>query len=96
MLVLLAQTFADLAHKSQMELARDEPRRPLLADSDYSWVSEQPSVKSESLKVAVVCIPQSGHMLPILHISAELVKRGHEVQVYTAEFGREDFEKMPA
>mmetsp|Transcript_31949 Transcript_31949/g.57290 ORF Transcript_31949/g.57290 Transcript_31949/m.57290 type:complete len:505 (-) Transcript_31949:350-1864(-) len=72
------------------------PKKPSrhLHDSDYSWHDgETPSAKKGSLKVAMVCMPASGHMLPLLHIATELVKRGHCVTVYTTDFGANEFEK---
>ncbi|CAJ1428235.1 unnamed protein product [Effrenium voratum] len=70
------------------------PTRPswCLEDSDYCWTEEPPLVKKESLSVAAVCTPHSGHMLPLLRICSELAKRGHQVKVYTTDWAKAEFQ----
>ncbi|CAE7200320.1 UGT2B23 [Symbiodinium natans] len=51
------------------------------------------AMEGPQLSIAVVCIQKSGHMLCLLRICAELCKRGHKVRVYTAEYGKDEFEK---
>ena len=64
-------------------------------DSDYSWhVDSLPAAKKDTLSIAVVCTAHSGHMLPVLNICTELCKRGHGVKVYTAEYAKDEFEKL--
>ena len=66
-----------------------------VCDSDYSWhVDSLPAAKKDSLSIAVVCTAHSGHMLPVLNICTELCKRGHGVKVYTAEYAKDEFEKL--
>ena len=47
----------------------------------------------KKLSVAVVCTAHSGHMNPVLPICSELFKRGHQIKVYTADYGKAEFEK---
>jgi len=84
-----------------LTMARQAPQLPsalgssyAIQDADYTWHDgETPSARRGAVQVAVVCTPHSGHMLPVLHIAAELTRSGHRVTVYTADYAVRDFEK---
>ena len=81
------------AMEEGLRLPSKEP--PLgVHDSDYFWQEESlRDAKKNKLSVAVVCTAHSGHMLPVLPICSELFKRGHQIKVYTADYGKAEFEK---
>lgn len=50
---------------------------------------EQRVARSEHLKIAVVCIGEMGHMIPVIQLSDELVSRGHDVHFITSDYNKE-------
>jgi len=70
-----------------------------LQDSDYSWLEGDAhpfanASAKEKLQIAFVCIPHSGHMIPMLNIADFVMSQGrHHVRLHTADFAAQGFEK---
>jgi len=46
---------------------------------------EERIAKSKNLKIALVCVPNMGHLVPISYIATALKERGHEVTVISID-----------
>ena len=44
-------------------------------------------------KFAVICFPEMGHFLPMIHIAEELKSRGHDVTFISCKYGEEKCRK---
>ena len=49
---------------------------------------EQRFKKSKSLKVAVICFAEMGHIIPAINIADLLVERGHDVYFITNDYNK--------
>ena len=46
------------------------------------------------IKIAVISVPEMGHLLPMVHIAQELTERGHDVTCILPEYNKEKCNKI--